>query len=102
MWNDRLEGCPDAPLLRYNRSQKQADGKCDHFFTIVSGNLEPRQDDRSYYDWMLVPENGETTKNDEDVTPEIFFDDLLRTSPSPSILVQILTPQAQCARLPFH
>lgn len=66
-------------MLRYNRSQKQANGKWHHLFTIVSGTLDPRLDDRPYYDWILVPE---ITKNDEGVAPEIFFHDLLRTSPS--------------------
>ena len=74
-----MEGCPNAPLLRYTRSRKLANGKWEHLFTIVSGTLEPRLDDRAYYDWILVPENGEAAQKDENVAPEIFFHDLLRT-----------------------
>lgn len=78
MWNDRLEGCPNAPLLRYNRSQKQTNRKWQHLFDIASGSLEQRPGDRPYYDWILVPEKGEAAQIDEEVAPEIFLDDLLR------------------------
>ena len=86
-----MEGCPNAPILRYNRPQKRADGVWERLFTIVSGTLEPHPDDRPGYDWILVPQTGETAQKDEDVAPEIFFDDLLRTLPPLAILEQILT-----------
>ncbi|KAG8798086.1 hypothetical protein FRC17_007565, partial [Serendipita sp. 399] len=73
LWQDRLDGCPNAPVLRYVGAEKK-NGAWYQVFDIVSGTLEPRVEDRAFYDWILVPD---TDPSKQDVVPsEIYFDDL--------------------------
>lgn len=73
-WQDRLDGCPNAPLLKYVGPEKK-ESKWYHRFDIISGALEPKSDDRTYYDWLLVASPEESSPS-TDVPPEIYFDDL--------------------------
>ncbi|KAG8809269.1 hypothetical protein FRC19_005339, partial [Serendipita sp. 401] len=73
LWQDRLDGCPNAPVLRYLGAEKKG-STWYQIFDIISGTLEPRVEDRAFYDWILVPEMDLPRQNA--VPPEVYFDDL--------------------------
>ncbi|KAG8807151.1 hypothetical protein FRC19_006835, partial [Serendipita sp. 401] len=73
LWQDRLDGCPNAPVLRYLGAEKKG-STWYQIFDIISGTLEPRVEDRAFYDWILVPETDPSKQNV--VPPEVYFDDL--------------------------
>jgi hypothetical protein len=74
LWQDRLEGCPNAPLLRYVGAERKGTS-WRNIFEIVSGTIEPPVEDREFYDWLLVAE-PEDPSDQMRVPPEIYFDDL--------------------------
>ncbi|KAG8771648.1 hypothetical protein FRC16_005878, partial [Serendipita sp. 398] len=73
LWQDRLDGCPNAPVLRYLGAEKKG-STWYQIFDIISGTLEPRVEDRAFYDWILVPEMDPPRQNA--IPPEVYFDDL--------------------------
>lgn len=74
LWQDRLDGCPNAPLLRYVGAEKTG-GVWHNVFDIVSGIIEPPAENREFYDWLLVAESDNSLDRMK-VPPEIYFDDL--------------------------
>lgn len=73
LWQDRLDGFPNAPLLRYVGVEKKG-SSWPHVFDIISGSVEPPVEDRAFYDYLLVAEPDQP--DSETVPPEIYFDDL--------------------------
>jgi hypothetical protein len=93
LWDSRIEGCPDAPLLVYRSTRTDTSGGSRdnskvtvylHYFDLLAGNLDaaPERDrDRAYFDYILVKEDD---KNDHSDQPrgechlplEALFDDL--------------------------
>lgn len=74
LWQNRLDGCPNAPLLRYVGAEKRG-ATWENIFDIVSGALEPPVEERAFHDWLLV-EEPEGPSDHLKVPPEIYFDDL--------------------------
>ncbi|PVG00252.1 P-loop containing nucleoside triphosphate hydrolase protein [Serendipita vermifera] len=72
LWRDRLDGCPNAPLLRYVGAEKH-DDKWFNIFDLMSGTVEAPVEDRKFYNWLLV---AEPDPNQDIVPPEIYFDDI--------------------------
>lgn len=89
LWQDRLEGCPNAPLLRYVKAVKRGTN-WSHIFDVVSGNIEPRMEDRAFYDWLLVAEPENKPDSLGHVPPEIYFDDLAGKYPFNIFFVDVL------------
>jgi hypothetical protein len=92
LWDRRIEGCPDAPLLVYRSTTVNSDsGKGDesksaaqlHHFDLIAGNLEAaeREGDRAFFDYILVMEDDENDQSDKPKVAshlplEALFDDL--------------------------
>jgi hypothetical protein len=74
LWHDRLDGCPNAPLLRYVSTEKKGT-EWHNVFDIVSGTIEPPVEDRKFFEWLLVAEPDDSSDQMK-VPPEIYFDDL--------------------------
>ncbi|CCA67835.1 hypothetical protein PIIN_01659 [Serendipita indica DSM 11827] len=70
LWQERLDGCPNAPILRYVRAEKRGTLWLQ-IFDVVSGVLEAPVEERPFYDWLLVPDDA-----GDGVPPEVHFDDL--------------------------
>jgi hypothetical protein len=85
LWRTRIDGCPDAPVLEYQKSIKKALGttlsSVEHCFRLISGGLDiPSDKDRAFFDYLLVEDCDDTiVGNDFDqsnVPAEALFDDL--------------------------
>ena len=94
LWDTRIEGCPDAPLLMYCSITDSATGGNQnnygstaqhHHFELLSGNLEVASEsdrDRAFFDYILVEVDDEDNKSDEPkraschLPLEALFDDL--------------------------
>ncbi|CAG8781485.1 14717_t:CDS:2, partial [Acaulospora colombiana] len=55
LWQDRLDGCPNAPLLRYVGAEKHGE-EWFNIFEVISGTIDAPVQERKYYDWLLVAE----------------------------------------------
>jgi hypothetical protein len=73
LWQNRLDGCPNAPLLRYVGAEKHED-TWFNIFDLISGTVEAPIEERKFFDWLLV---AEPDPSDQDNVPaEIYFDDI--------------------------
>lgn len=72
LWQDRIEGCPDAPRLEYSStSRSQVDGYL-HTFLLSSGYVDlPTDKDRSFFGFILTEDTDAA-----EVPVESLFDDL--------------------------
>ena len=79
LWQSRIDGCPEAPILQYRRA-RSGDGGMDHEFRLMSGNVEvpPTDKNRAFYDKLLVLDsvNSSTLEGCYDIPAEALFDDL--------------------------
>ncbi|KDQ50871.1 hypothetical protein JAAARDRAFT_211450 [Jaapia argillacea MUCL 33604] len=89
LWQARIDGCPDAPILEYTTTRNSY-GKTLHSFALISGSLEvPADKDRAFFDYILVEDLDSSptdTKSalhgnldapmENDVPLEALFDDL--------------------------
>src|ERR1700678_4007052 len=55
LWQSRIDGCPEAPILEY-RMARPGNGGTDHEFRLLSGAVEvtPTDKDMTFYDKLLV------------------------------------------------
>ena len=83
LWQSRIDGCPDAPILAYKYTSKLADGKYLHTFELVSGSVDaPNDKERSYFEYILCEDRiygaSLSDPSDEPGLPvEALFNDLL-------------------------
>lgn len=80
MWQSRIDGSPEAPILQYRRA-RPGDGGTDHEFRLLFGAVEvpPTDRDMAIYDKLLVLDttNSSTFEGSYDSIPaEALFDDL--------------------------
>jgi hypothetical protein len=68
LWQARIDGCPDAPLLTYQGT----DENHEHSFILESGNVDAQRE-RPLYSFLLVQEGFEEVTI---IPPEVHFDDL--------------------------
>ncbi|EIN06560.1 hypothetical protein PUNSTDRAFT_24760, partial [Punctularia strigosozonata HHB-11173 SS5] len=83
LWRNRVDGCPDAPVLEHISSSSSSAGGTLHTFRLLSGTLDapggdkPHAPDqqRSFFDFLLAPDD-DSEGSDSDIPPEALFDDL--------------------------
>ncbi|KAF9529718.1 hypothetical protein CPB83DRAFT_868907 [Crepidotus variabilis] len=80
LWQSRIDGCPEAPSLKYVGTKTGRQGT-EHVFRIISGTVDvPAADkDRAFYDKLLVLDSLESLTDEDaaDKLPvEALFDDL--------------------------
>ncbi|KAF5355004.1 hypothetical protein D9756_005484 [Leucocoprinus leucothites] len=76
LWNSRIDGCPDAPVLEF-RSAKQGARGIEYTFKLVSGILDmPPDKEHPFYDKLLVKDVTLEGRVEDTVPVEALFDDL--------------------------
>jgi len=76
LWNSRIDGCPDAPVLEF-RSVKQGVRGIEYTFKLVSGALDMSPDrEQPFYDKLLVKDAVPEGDSEGTVPVEALFDDL--------------------------
>lgn len=80
LWQSRINGCLDAPILQYNNSGS-ASALNSHSFNLISGALDmPTDKDRTFFDYLLTEDGDDAAaSNDSDqfsLPVEALFDDL--------------------------
>ncbi|KAK7036431.1 hypothetical protein VNI00_011628 [Paramarasmius palmivorus] len=78
LWKARIEGCPDAPILRYQRIRQGSKGSLEHVFQLMSGVLDIANGDRerSFFDYILVEDDKNDSRHSGELPIEALFDDL--------------------------
>ncbi|TDL18051.1 P-loop containing nucleoside triphosphate hydrolase protein [Rickenella mellea] len=78
LWQARIDGCPDAPLLEYQFTNRTVDGGYIHSFTLLSGAIDlPSDKERSFFDFILTEDKVlPAAENQFGVPVESLFDDL--------------------------
>ncbi|KLO13677.1 hypothetical protein SCHPADRAFT_873805 [Schizopora paradoxa] len=72
LWEARINGCPDAVILQYRYTHRRPSGDYQHFFELLSGNVDMATDkDRSFFNFILTED-----KEDVEIPAEALFDDL--------------------------
>ncbi|KAJ7125176.1 hypothetical protein C8R44DRAFT_830984 [Mycena epipterygia] len=73
LWKARVDGCPDAPVLEYQKTIQGVKG-VEHTFYLISGSLDiPAGDkDKAFYDYIMT----EDETNPRDIPVEALYDDL--------------------------
>lgn len=70
LWNTRIDGCPDAPILQYIGPGKTTG---IYEFKLLSGAIDASTDKtRSFFSYLLVEDSADHTS----LPPEALFDDL--------------------------
>ncbi|KAF9012543.1 hypothetical protein BDQ17DRAFT_1344125 [Cyathus striatus] len=73
LWESRIAGCTDAPVLEYCGLAQGS----DHFFRLVSGSIDVAPErERPMYDKLLALDTAVTQGSQEDIPVEALFDDL--------------------------
>ncbi|EJD07958.1 uncharacterized protein FOMMEDRAFT_73019 [Fomitiporia mediterranea MF3/22] len=73
LWQDRIEGCVEAPRLKYKFTNRMSDNSYLHYLTLESGYVDLSSErDRTYYDYILT----EDVDSDQELPIEALFDDL--------------------------
>ncbi|KAL5483134.1 hypothetical protein ACEPAI_8363 [Sanghuangporus weigelae] len=73
LWQDRLEGCLEAPRLEYKYSNRLQDNTCLHYFALSSGYVDFSSDkEKSFFGYLLT----EDVDSDLELPVEPLFDDL--------------------------
>lgn len=76
LWNSRIDGCPDAPVLEFRGKTAGGQGS-EYVFKLVSGILDmPPDKDRPFYDKLLAKDNTSESEMDGTIPVEALFDDL--------------------------
>ncbi|KAG6813299.1 hypothetical protein H0H92_012454 [Tricholoma furcatifolium] len=77
LWRARIEGCPDAPVLKYLSPRLGARGM-EHVFQLESGTLDMPTTDKNtaMYDKIIVPDEDSDPLAGDEVPVEALFDDL--------------------------
>lgn len=76
LWNSRIDGCPDAPILEF-RDTKPGTKGTEHTFRLISGVLDvPPDRDHPFYDKLLVKDVRCEGQVDGVIPIEALFDDL--------------------------
>ncbi|KAF9486004.1 hypothetical protein BDN70DRAFT_902787 [Pholiota conissans] len=80
LWRSRIDGCPDAPTLKYCGTTQGFHGP-EYIFNLLSGEVDAPAADKEYafYDKLLVLDAGKPIDGDtnyEDLPVETLFDDL--------------------------
>ncbi|PPQ78064.1 hypothetical protein CVT26_015466 [Gymnopilus dilepis] len=77
LWQSRIDGCPDAPVLEYQEANQGQHGT-ELVFRLVSGivDIPALEKDYPLFDKLLVQTAQNPTSDDEDIPVEILFDDL--------------------------
>jgi len=76
LWNSRIDGCPDAPVLEF-RSAKQGSRGIEYAFKLVSGVLDiPPDREQPFYDKLLVKDVISESDPEGSIPVEALFDDL--------------------------
>ncbi|KAH8115406.1 hypothetical protein DFH11DRAFT_1759716 [Phellopilus nigrolimitatus] len=71
LWQDRIDGCVDAPRLEYLFTNRMPDNSYIHYFSLCSGYVDlPSDKERTFYGYIL------TEDEDSDLPVEALFDDL--------------------------
>ncbi len=72
LWQARINGCPDAAILQYRYTHRSPSGYYQHFFELLSGNVDMASDkDKSFFNYILTED-----VEDIDIPAEALFDDL--------------------------
>ncbi|KAL0060392.1 hypothetical protein AAF712_012843 [Marasmius tenuissimus] len=75
LWNSRVDGCPDAPVVEYRSTRNTGDG-AEYVFHLKSGSLDAFstfEKDKHFFRYIMVPDDTEEVN---ELPPEILFDDL--------------------------
>ena len=73
LWQDRIEGCPDAPRLEYSFTTRSQEDGYLHTFLLSSGYVDlPTDKDRSFFGFILT----EDVDASSELPVEALFDDL--------------------------
>jgi hypothetical protein len=76
LWNSRINGCPDAPVLEF-RSRTTGSQGSEYIFKLVSGILDmPPDKDHPFYDKLLVKDSTSESEMVGTIPVEALFDDL--------------------------
>ncbi|KAH7875454.1 uncharacterized protein C8R40DRAFT_1160716 [Lentinula edodes] len=78
LWQSRIDGCPEAPILQYHSTQ-QGSKRLEHSFILLSGNLDmtASDKDRTFFDYLLVEDRDcDDFESDAHIPVEALFDDL--------------------------
>ncbi|KAF9446524.1 hypothetical protein P691DRAFT_673387 [Macrolepiota fuliginosa MF-IS2] len=76
LWNSRIDGCPDAPVLEFQNTKPGSKG-AEHVFRVISGILDASPDrDQPFYDKLLVMDVTPENDMDSTIPVEALFDDL--------------------------
>ncbi|PPQ79589.1 hypothetical protein CVT26_015431, partial [Gymnopilus dilepis] len=77
LWQSRIDGCPDAPVLQYHDIVQGPHG-LEYVFRLISGVVDVPASDRDYpfFDKLLVPELQGSDFDGDAIPVEALFDDL--------------------------
>ncbi|PPQ75118.1 hypothetical protein CVT26_008296 [Gymnopilus dilepis] len=77
LWQSRIDGCPDAPVLQF-QDVAQGPSGVELVFRLISGIVDVPRRDRvcPLFDKLLVPETARSAYDDDSLPVEILFDDL--------------------------
>ncbi|KAF8911535.1 hypothetical protein CPB84DRAFT_1722843 [Gymnopilus junonius] len=77
LWQSRIDGCPEAPVLQYCDVVQGARG-LEYIFRLISGIVDVPASDRDYpfFDKLLVQENTSDEDSSDSTPVEALFDDL--------------------------
>lgn len=76
LWNSRIDGCPDAPVLEFRNAKPGSKGT-ECAFKLVSGILDvPPDRDHPFYDKLLVKDVTSENDTESTIPVEALFDDL--------------------------
>ncbi|PPQ97622.1 hypothetical protein CVT26_002553 [Gymnopilus dilepis] len=74
LWQPRIDGCPDAPVLQYDGANHDPHGT-ELVFRLLSGTVDSPAPE-TFFDKLLVRSPPRLSCDDEDIPVEALFDDL--------------------------
>ncbi|PPQ97003.1 hypothetical protein CVT26_006447 [Gymnopilus dilepis] len=79
LWQERMKGCPEAPVLQYHTVIRRSDG-LHYFFRLLEGIVETSAADFPLFDKLLVRDTSDREDCSDDIPVEALLDDLALSS----------------------